>query len=92
MKLLSNNYYQKVKDKDLHYKLPHLKINKIDDKSFSLETDYYTKEIYIEPHNNDCVLSDNYFNLLPNQKVIITSTNPLYFKEMEIRSLNEICR
>ena len=92
MRLLSCNYYQKLKDKDLHYKLPHLKITKIDDKSFSLETDYYTKEIYIEPHNNDCVLSDNYFNLLPNQKVIITSTKPLNFEEMEIRSLNEICR
>ena len=90
--LLSNNFYQKLKDKDLHYKLPHLKVTKINDKSFSLETDYFTKDIYIEPHDNNCVLSDNYFNLLPNQKVIITSTHPLDFEKMEIRSLNEICK
>ena len=90
--LLSNNFYQKLKDKDLHYKLPNLKITKINDKSFSLETDYYTKDIYIEPHDNNCVLSDNYFNLLPNQKVIIFSTNPLDYKKLKIRSLNEICK
>ena len=88
---LSNNFYQKLKDMNLHYKLPHLKVEIIDDKSFSLETDYYTKDIYIEPHDNNCVLSDNYFNLLPNQKVIITSTYPLDYKKMKIRSLNEIC-
>ncbi len=90
--LLSNNFYQKLKDMDLHYKLPHLKVTRISDKSFSLETDYYTKDIYIEPHDNSCVLSDNYFNLLPNQKVVITSTHPLDFKKMTIRSLNEICK
>lgn len=90
--LLSKNFYQKLKDKDLHYKLPHIKVNKIDNKSFSIETDYYTKDIYIELHNNNCVLSDNYFNLLPNHKVVITSTNPLDYEKMTIRSLNEICK
>jgi beta-mannosidase len=90
--LLSNNFYQKLKDMNLHYKLPNLKVTKIDDKSFYLETDYYTKDIYIEPHDNNCVLSDNYFNLLPNQKVVITSTNPLDYKKLKIRSLNEICK
>ena len=90
--LLSNNFYQKLKDKDLHYQLPHLKVTRIDDKSFSVETDYYTKGIYIEPHDNNCVLSNNYFNLLPNQKVIITSTHELDFEKMKIRFLNDICK
>ena len=89
---LSNNFYQKLKDMDFHYKLPQLKVTKISDNSFSIETDYYTKDIYIEPHDNNCVLSDNYFNLLPGQKVIITSTHPLDYEKMVIRSLNEICR
>lgn len=89
---LSNNFYQKLKDMDLHYKSPNLKVVRISDNSFSIETDYYTKDIYIEPHDNNCVLSDNYFNLLPNQKVVVTSTHPLDFEKMMIRSLNEICK
>lgn len=89
---LSNNFYQKLKDMDLHYQVPHLKVTRIDDKSFSIETDYYTKDIYIEPHDNNCVLSDNYFNLLPKQKVIISSTHPLDYEKMEIRFLNDICK
>ena len=90
--VLSNNFYQKLKDKDLHYKMPHLKMERIDDRSFTLETDYFAKNIYIEPHDNNCVLSDNYFNLLPKQKIVITSSNPLDYEKMEIRFLNEVCK
>ena len=90
--LLSNTFYQKKKDKELHYQKPHLEIKRIDDYSFIVKVDYYSKGIYIEPHDNRCVLSDNYFNLLPSQEIVISSTNKIDFSKLEIRCLNEIIK
>lgn len=89
--VLSNNFYQSKKDKELHYKKPNLSVSKIDDKTILVKTNYYTKNIYLEPHDNECVLSDNYFSLLAGQEKIITSKKAIDFNKLEFKSLNEIC-
>lgn len=86
---LSENFYQKSKDKDVKYAVPKLTVEKIDERSFSVVSDTYTKGVYIEPHDNEAVLSDNYFNLLKGQKKIITAAVPLNFDILEITTLNQ---
>lgn len=89
--LLSSNFYQPKKDKELHYKKANVKIDRIDDKSFKVSTDYFAKNIYIEPHDNECVLSDNYFTLLASTSRIITSEKELDYSKIEVQLLNDIC-
>ena len=88
--LLSNTFYQKKKDKEIHYLVPQIEIKRIDDYSFIVKTNYYSKGIYIEPHDNRCVLTDNYFNLLPNQEMVISSTHKIDYSKLEVKCLNDI--
>jgi beta-mannosidase len=87
---LSENFYQPWKDKDVVYEKPNLTIEKLDEYSFAIKTDTYTKNIYIEAHDNEAVLSDNYFHLLQGQRKVVTATKKLDFEKMEITTLNEV--
>lgn len=88
--VLSENFYQHWKDKEVVYEKPNLEIKKIDDYSFVITTNTYTKNIYIEAHDNNAVLSDNYFHLFKGQSKVITATAKLDFDKMEIMTLNEV--
>lgn len=88
--LLSENFYQRSKDAEIVYEKPRLKVEKIDGYSFAITTDTYTKNIFIEAHDNEAVLSDNYFHLLKGQRKVVASTKELDFEKMEIMTLNEV--
>ena len=88
--LLSENFYQYWKDSELEYEKPNLTVEKLDEYSFAITTDTYTKNIFIEAHDNEAVLSDNYFHLLKGQRKVVTSTKELDFEKMEIMTLNEV--
>ena len=90
--LLSENFYQYWKDSELEYEKPSLTVEKLDEYSFAITTDTYTKNIFIEAHDNEAVLSDNYFHLLKGQRKVVTATAKLDFDKMEIRTLNEVER
>ena len=88
--LLSENFYQHWNDSELVYEKPNLTVEKIDEYSFAVTTDTYTKNIFIEAHDNNAVLSDNYFHLLKGQRKVVTATAKLDFERMEITTLNEV--
>ena len=88
--LLSENFYQYWKDSEIVYEKPHLTVEKQDEYSFAITTDTYTKNIFIEAHDNNVVLSDNYFHLLKGQRKVITSTAKLDYEKMEITTLNDV--
>ena len=88
--LLSENFHQYWKDSEIVYEKPHLTVEKLDEYSFAITTDTYTKNIFIEAHDNNAVLSDNYFHLLKGQRKVITSTAKLDYEKMEITTLNDV--
>ena len=88
--MLSENFYQYWKDSELEYEKPNLTVEKLDEYSFAITTDTYTKNIFIEAHDNEAVLSDNYFHLLKGPRKVVTATAKLDFDKMEIMTLNEI--
>ncbi len=72
--LLSSNIYYFSKPKDLKLSKPNIKCTIIDKNKFEIETDILAKDVYISIGGKDVNLSDNYFDLLPNSKKMI-STN-----------------
>ena len=88
--ILSENFYQRWKDLEFVYEKPNLKIERLDEASFAITSDTYTKNVFIEAHDNEAVLSDNYFHLLKGQRRVVTSTKALDFDKMEITTLNDV--
>ncbi len=86
--LLSSNIYRSRKDKEFNYPKANIQIKKISDYEFEVSTDRFARAIYLNPHNNDIVFSDNYFDLLPNSSVRIVSSKPVNVKDIEIMCVN----
>lgn len=75
-----------AKPKDLVLKKANLNIRRISDDKIEISTDVLAKDIYLEDGMNN--FSNNFFTLLPNEKTIITSENPL--KDLKIKMLNDL--
>lgn len=83
-----NNHFFLSKPKDLKLFKSNIKIKKIDDKTIEISTDVLAKDVFISAKNIN--FSDNFFDLLPNQKIIITSEKNIDFDNIKIMTLNEI--
>lgn len=68
--LLSEQLQYLVKPKELTLKNPKIKIKKLDERHFQLRSGYLAKDVQLSI--SGAVPSDNYFDLLPGQKKIIT--------------------
>lgn len=88
--LLSENFYQHTKDKDICYHKPHFSLKKISNDSFEITADTFVKNVYIQCENSDVVLSDNYFHLLKAQPRIITANMPVDLETIRITSVNQV--
>lgn len=64
------------KPKDLVLEKPNIKIKKISDKIVEISTDVLAKEVYLQSENS-VNFNDNFFDLLPHEKKIIYSKNPI---------------
>ena len=60
------------------------KINKIDDLTIEVSSDVLAKNVYLFSDEN-IFFSDNYFDVLPNEKVIIKLSKPV--KNVVVKSL-----
>jgi len=92
--LVDEEYYDTVyftlnKPKDLKLKKPKLTIENIDEFTLKIKTNTYTKNIYLEPHNNEIIFSDNYFDLLPNEEKIIKTNKKIDGNKIEVTNLYE---
>lgn len=79
-----NALYYFVKPKDLKLSKPTIKINKIDDVTIEVSSDVLAKNVYLSSNENT-FFSDNYFDVLPNEKVIIKLSKPI--KNIVVKSL-----
>lgn len=67
-----------AKPKDLKLSQPKITVRKISDSEFEISTDILVKDLYL---TNDAHFSDNFFNLLPGEKKIISSDKPIQYLE-----------
>lgn len=87
-KLLSSNIYRSKKDKEFKYPKANIKLNQINDCELEISSDKFARAVYLNPHDNDVVFSDNYFNLLANTTIHISSSKPIKIEEIEIECVN----
>lgn len=72
------------KPKELKLTKPTIQITKIDDLTIEITSDILAKNVFLSS-DNDAFFSDNYFDVLPNQKVIVKLSKPL--KTINVKSL-----
>ncbi|MBN8640347.1 MAG: glycoside hydrolase family 2 protein [Flavobacteriales bacterium] len=72
------------KPKELQLTKPTIQITKIDDLTIEITSDILAKNVFLSS-DDDAFFSDNYFDVLPNQKVIVKLSKPL--KTINFKSL-----
>jgi beta-mannosidase len=72
----ANSLFYFVKPKELKIQKPSLHINPIDATTIEVSTDVLAKNVFLSSDEN-VVFSDNFFDVLPNQKRIITVSKPI---------------
>lgn len=77
-------YYFFVKPKDLKLSKPNIKINTIDPFTIEITTDVLAKNVVLSSQQ-DVFFSDNYFDVLPHQKVVVKLSKPV--DAIEVKSL-----
>lgn len=87
--VLSENFRQPRKDREVRYAMPHYTIKTISTCCFELTADTFTKYIYLHG-DEDTVFSDNFFTLRPGQTVTITTDRPVAPETLQITSVNQI--
>ncbi|MBA4134600.1 MAG: beta-mannosidase [Flavobacterium sp.] len=85
----SKGLYYFVKTKDLQLTKPNIQISKIDDFTYEITSDVLAKNVYLSSEE-DTFFSDNYFDILPRQKVTIKLTKPV--KAIRVTSLFEVMK
>ena len=86
--LLSSNIYRSKKDIEYIYPNAKIRIKQLDEYEIEVSTDKFARAVYLNPHNNNIVLSDNYFDLLPGFPTRIVSSKPIKAKDIEIMCVN----
>ena len=84
---VSDNYYLDVYPKEFNLIKPNLEVEIIDEYTIKIKSDTYAKNIYIEPHIDGIVLSDNYFDLNKDEEKIIKFSKPYKLDNLDITSL-----
>lgn len=76
--------YYFVKPKDLQLTKPNIQIRKIDVLTYEVSSDVLAKNVYLSSEQ-ETFFSDNYFDILPNQKIEIKLSKPV--QKIEVKSL-----
>jgi beta-mannosidase len=76
--------YYFVKPKDLQLTQPNLQYAKIDELTYEITTDVLAKNVFLFSEE-DAFFSDNYFDILPGQNVIVKFSKPI--KSIKMKSL-----
>lgn len=81
--IASSNYYFAI-PKDLQLTKPNIQISKIDDLTYEITSDVLAKNVFLSSEEAT-FFSDNYFDVLPNRKVVIKVTQPV--NSIQVKSL-----
>ena len=88
-KLLSRNIYRNKKDKDVNYLKANISIKKLDKCQYEISSDNFLRGLYLNPHNNKVVFSDNYFDILKEETITISSNIDIDIEDIELMSVND---
>ncbi|MBF6641883.1 glycoside hydrolase family 2 protein [Flavobacterium sp. J49] len=80
----ANSLFYFVKPKDLQLSNPNIQITKLDELTYEIFSDVLTKNVFLSSEE-DTFFSDNYFDILPGQKVQIQLSNSV--KAIQVKSL-----
>ena len=80
----ANSNYYFAKPKDLQLTKPNIQIKKIDTVTIEVSSDVLAKNVFLSS-NQDTFFSDNYFDVLPNQKIKITLSKSV--EKIAVKSL-----
>ena len=86
--LLSRNIYRNKKDKDVNYPKVNVSINKLGKCQYEISADNFVRGLYLNPHNNKIVFSDNFFDILKEETIVISSNIDIDIKDIELMSVN----
>ena len=81
---ITKSLFYFAKPKDLQLNKPNIQIKKLDAVTIEVSSDVLAKNIFLSSAQ-DTFFSDNYFDVLPNQKVKITLSKPV--EKIEAKSL-----
>nr|WP_294775528.1 glycoside hydrolase family 2 protein [uncultured Flavobacterium sp.] len=85
----AGSLYYFVKPKDLQLTKPNIQISKIDDLTYEITSDVLAKNVFLSSEEGT-FFSDNYFDILPGQKVEIKLSKPV--KAIVFKSLFDVMR
>jgi len=81
--------YYFAKPKDLQLTKPNIQIKKMDDLTYEVSSDVLAKSVYLSSEQ-ETFFSDNYFDVLPNQKVEIKLSKPV--EKVDVKSLFDMMK
>jgi beta-mannosidase len=73
-----------AKPKDLQLTKPNIQIRKLDELTYEVASDVLAKNVYLSSEQ-ETLFSDNYFDVLPNQKIEIKLSQPV--QRIDVKSL-----
>ena len=88
--LLFSNIYRLNKDKEYSYPKVDIMLTQISDNEFEIEAGRFARGVYLNPHDNEVVFSDNYFDLLADTPIRITTSKPVNVNDIEIMCVNNL--
>lgn len=85
----ANSLFYFVKPKDLKLSNPNIQITKLDELTYEIFSDVLAKNVFLSSEE-DTFFSDNYFDILPGQKVEIKLSKPV--KAIRVKSLFDVMK
>ena len=83
----SKSLFYFVKPNELQLTKPNIQVVKIDELTYEISTDVLAKNVYLSAEE-EVFFSDNFFDLLPQEKMVIKVTQPV--KAIQLKSLFDV--
>jgi beta-mannosidase len=81
------SYFYFTRPKNLVLEKPAISVRLLNDKSIEVSSDVLARFVWLDIPSTDCHFSDNYFDLLPGEKKVVT-----VLTDKRIRNLNRVIR
>ena len=82
--LLSRNIYRNKKDKDYEYPEIKVSVKKLAPNKYEISANNFVRSLYLNPHNNRVIFSDNFFDLLKGETKVVSTNIDINPSDIEI--------
>ena len=88
--VLSENFYQHCMDWEIDYPKANITVQAIDEYTIDLTADTFAKCVFLQCGATSRIFSDNFCSLLPGEKKIIRSNEPIDMEKLTVMSVNNV--